>query len=103
MEGRHGPPGVNSRSLSAAHSAADLEVRKYIFVTFIHLLTFNLHTGSEIAFYLTLYGNYTKCLVHTLSSRNQWRALVIRHDRQCRPKQSGLNCLEDAIPILRLI
>lgn len=26
VEKRHGPPGVNSRSLSAAHSAADLEV-----------------------------------------------------------------------------
>jgi hypothetical protein len=25
----------------------------------------------------------------------QWRALVIRHDRQKRPKQSGLNCLVD--------
>lgn len=26
LENRHGPPGVNSRSLSVAHSAADLEV-----------------------------------------------------------------------------
>ncbi|CAH0599560.1 unnamed protein product [Chrysodeixis includens] len=30
MENRHGPPGVNSRSLSAAHSAADLEVLREI-------------------------------------------------------------------------
>ncbi|KAM3955534.1 vacuolar protein sorting 50 isoform 1-T2 [Aphomia sociella] len=30
MEKRHGPPGVNSRSLSAAHSAADLEVLREI-------------------------------------------------------------------------
>jgi hypothetical protein len=33
----------------------------------------------------------------------QWRALVIRHDTQCGPKQSGLNCLVEAIDILRLI
>ncbi|XP_059063012.1 syndetin [Achroia grisella] len=30
MENRHGPPGINSRSLSAAHSAADLEVLREI-------------------------------------------------------------------------
>ncbi|CAH0403940.1 unnamed protein product [Chilo suppressalis] len=30
MENRHGPPGVNSRSLSAVHSAADLEVLREI-------------------------------------------------------------------------
>jgi hypothetical protein len=29
--------------------------------------------------------------------------LVIRHDRLYRAKQSGLNCLMEAIPILRLI
>jgi hypothetical protein len=33
----------------------------------------------------------------------QWRALVIRHDSQNRPKQSGLYWLVEAIPILRLI
>ncbi|KAG6465406.1 hypothetical protein O3G_MSEX015129 [Manduca sexta] len=30
LENRHGPPGVNSRSLSTAHSAADLEVLREI-------------------------------------------------------------------------
>ncbi|XP_026749335.2 syndetin [Galleria mellonella] len=30
VENRHGPPGINSRSLSAAHSAADLEVLREI-------------------------------------------------------------------------
>jgi hypothetical protein len=36
-------------------------------------------------------------------SKRQWGALVIRHGRQYIPKQSGLNCLVEAIPILRLI
>jgi hypothetical protein len=39
----------------------------------------------------------------TIVGPQQWRALVIRHVGQYRPKQSGLNCLVEAIPILRLI
>lgn len=30
VENRHDPPGVNSRSLSVAHTAADLEVPAYL-------------------------------------------------------------------------
>jgi hypothetical protein len=33
----------------------------------------------------------------------QWCALVIGHDRKYRPKQSGLNYLVEAKPILRFI
>jgi hypothetical protein len=36
-------------------------------------------------------------------NRSVYCALVITHGRQYRPKQSGLNCLVEAIPILRLI
>lgn len=39
VENRHGPPGVNSRSLSAAHTAADLEVIIYIAVQYYYFIT----------------------------------------------------------------
>jgi hypothetical protein len=50
------------------------------------------------------YSRHTLTLIKSkVNTYEQWRSLVIRHDRQYRPKQSGLNCLLEAIPNLRLI
>jgi hypothetical protein len=50
---------------------------------------------------LILINFYLKYLNLILTNGVHW--LVIRHDRQNRPKQSDLNCNVEVIPILRLI